>query len=328
MNTINSINPKNVDSSKYFLMTIDVEDWFQVENFKPWIPFETWKQRELRVERNVHRLLDLFDSIKLFDHKSNAPNLANTTNTRVGAFQSTSTPKATFFLLGWVAESLPNLVAHIAERGHEVASHGYNHVLLTKMPVSVLKKDLTDSRNLLEDIVGKPVTGFRAPSFSINDRLLSAVAETGFRYDSSYNSFSLNRRYGRLSFNGHPKIGIAHRMSDDFYELPISNLNLFGTVLPLGGGSYFRLLPFSLFKKGVSAIIEKDYAYLFYMHPWEIDPGQPRVKEASLDLKLRHYTNIHKTYKRLASLLSDFAKCRYVTCSEYLDLHESSDLSV
>lgn len=230
-------------------------------------------------------------------------------------------------MLGWVAESLPNLVVHIAERGHEVASHGYNHVLLTKMPLSVFKKDLADSRKLLEDIVGKPVTGFRAPSFSINDRFLSAVAETGFRYDSSYNSFSLNGRYGRLSFNGQPKIGIAYRMSDDFYEIPISNLNLLGTVLPLGGGSYFRLLPFSLFRKGVSAIVEKDNAYLFYMHPWEIDPGQPRVKEASLNLKLRHYTNIHKTYKRLESLLADFAMCRFVTCSEYLGLHESSDIS-
>ena len=323
MSTINSINPKNVDNSKYFLITIDVEDWFQVENFKPWIPFETWKQRELRVERNVHRLLDLFDSIELFDHTSNSTNLVNTTNSSVTAFHSTSTPKATFFMLGWVAESLPNLVAHIAERGHEVASHGYNHVLLTKMPLSVLKKDLADSRKLLEDIVGKPVTGFRAPSFSINDRFLSVVAETGFRYDSSYNSFSLNGRYGRLSFNGQRKNGIAHRMSDEFYELPISNLNLLGSVLPLGGGAYFRLFPFRFFRLGVKRILKRDNAYLFYIHPWEIDPEQPRVTEASWNHKLRHYTMLSKTYGRLGRIINVFKHCHFTTCSQYLDAQDA-----
>jgi len=334
MSTINSINPKNLNSSKYFLITIDVEDWFQVENFKSLIPFKTWDHRESRVELNIHRLLDLFDSIEIPPANRSTTGASKPTNAKKTTDATNTTnainarkPRATFFVLCWIARRLPHIVREIAARGHEVASHGCYHELPKKMPLHSLYAELTDSRKRLEDTVGRPVVGFRAPSFSIDDDILEAVAKSGYLYDSSFNSFSLHGRYGKISLNGQKQYGIAHRITDNFCELPISNLNLLGGVLPLGGGAYFRLIPFHFFRLGVKWILKRDNAYLFYIHPWEIDREQPRMMKASWNHKLTHYTNIHKTYKRLESLLADFAKCRYVTCSEYLGLHESSDIS-
>ena len=223
-NPINSIDQKNLESSKYFLITVDVEDWFQVENFKPWIPFETWGWRELRIEKNVHRLLDLFDSISLPASGSGSMSSANTDESAIR--NDTISPKATFFVLGWVAEKFPHLVREIIARGHEVASHGCYHVLLKKMTATVLRKDLSESRKRLEDTTGNAVRGFRAPSFAIDNDIIDLIAESGYFYDSSYNSFSLHGRYGKISLNGHAKIGIAHRMSDCLFELPISNLKI------------------------------------------------------------------------------------------------------
>ena len=153
----------------YFLITIDVEDWFQVENLRPWNPVSSWDSRELRVERNVRRLLDLFDE--------------------VGAALPSNSLRATFFVLGWIAERLPGLVREIAARGHEVASHGQSHRMCRPLPDAELKGELEDSKRLLEDIVGKEVAGFRAPNFSVDDRVLGLIAESGYRYDSSYNNF-------------------------------------------------------------------------------------------------------------------------------------------
>ncbi|MFP3927921.1 MAG: polysaccharide deacetylase family protein, partial [Desulfobacteraceae bacterium] len=155
------------------LLTIDVEDWFQVENFKPCIPYSTWSSRDLRVERNTHRLLDLFDSTIL-------------------------NPRATFFILGWIGERLPSLIREIHARGHEVASHGCNHELLSSLDAQALIKDLNKSKSLLEDIIGSRVYGYRAPSFSIDKEILGYIRDAGYLYDSSYNSFSLHGRYGRL----------------------------------------------------------------------------------------------------------------------------------
>ena len=261
----------------------------------------------------------------------------------------TISPKATFFVLGWVAEKLPNLVREITARGHEVASHGCNHELSSKMTVSELRNDLCESRIKLEDTTGKRVIGFRAPSFAIDDKILRAVGETGYLYDSSYNSFSLQGRYGRISTNGHSKKGIAHKISENFYEIPISNLginhliraffyrhrkkikkvnpiaNLLkviserGIVLPWGGGGYFRLIPNNLFMTGVDTILNEDGAYVFYLHPWEIDPGQPKMKEASLAFRFRHYNNIGRAYTKLNKLLKDFRSCLFCSCTQYLE---------
>ena len=309
----------NATDAKYFLITIDVEDWFQVENFKPWISFETWGRRELRIERNVHRLLDMFDAISLAPSPTATGSIKSTNTLTPPATQSsTLRPKATFFVLGWVAEKLPHLVREIIARGHEVASHGCYHVLLQKMTAAALRKDLSESRKRLEDTTGNHIRGFRAPSFAIDNDIIDIIAESGYFYDSSYNSFSLHGRYGKISLNGHMKIGIAHRMSDCLFELPISNLKIKDSVLPLGGGSYFRFIPYGVFRWGVKSILKSDKVYLFYLHPWEIDPAQPLVKQSSLNFKLRHYWNLSKTAPRLKRLIMSFPNCHFYTCSQYL----------
>jgi polysaccharide deacetylase family protein (PEP-CTERM system associated) len=234
-------------------------------------------------------------------------------------------------VLGWLAERLPSLVREIQSRGHEIASHGYNHQLPDQLSAAELKMDLTDSKKQLEDLSGSPVSGYRAPSFAINDDLLKLVEDCGYQYDSSYNSFGLHGRYGKISLNGAGKQGIAHKISDNFFELPISNLHLStsGTLahfrhfrhfhLPLGGGGYFRLTPYRLFRHGVQQILRKEGAYLFYIHPWEIDPDQPRVREASTNFKFRHYNNLARTYSRLKDLIENFNSCNFITCNQYLD---------
>ena len=215
------------------MITIDVEDWFQVENFKPYIPFSTWNSCELRVEKNVHKLLDLFDSITV-SNSINTTNTINAINFRDSGIsklkiQKVKLPRrvrATFFILGWIAERLPNLVKEVWDRGHEVASHGYNHELCGSINHKDLKQDLIKSKKLLEDITGSEIYGYRAPSFSINDDILQIIEDCGYRYDSSYNSFGLHGRYGKINLNGQPKKGIAYKISDSFYEIPISNLKI------------------------------------------------------------------------------------------------------
>jgi polysaccharide deacetylase family protein (PEP-CTERM system associated) len=304
--------------NRFFLITIDVEDWFQVENFKPWIPFSTWDSRDLRVERNVHQLLDLFDSFALSPCTvHHAPFI-----------------HATFFILGWIAERLPRLVREIAARGHEVASHGSSHRMCGPLSNAELRDELAGSKRLLEDITGAEVAGFRAPNFSVDDRVLGLIREVGYQYDSSYNSFSLHGRYGKITLNGQPRAGIAYELNDDFFELPVSNLNLgsfIGSrftvhgsrqnsrfILPWGGGAYFRLLPFGVFRRGVRSILDRDGAYIFYLHPWEIDPEQPRVGQASRTANFKHSANLEKTPARLRRMMEAFADCRFVSCTEYL----------
>ena len=309
------------------LITIDVEDWFQVENFKQYIPFSTWSSYEFRVEKNVHRLLNLFDSCKP------QPTTDNRHAHKV---------RCTFFILGWLAERLPHLVREIQDRGHEVASHGFDHNLCYEEPKDRLKQDLLDSKKLLEDIIGVSVFGYRAPSFSISDDTLKVIEECGYLYDSSFNSFAMHDRYGKILLNSYIKKGISHQVSNNFFELPISNLdlrnplsyelsvlsserniwkNLFSGsfTLPWGGGAYFRIIPFSIFKRGVENILKKENAYLFYMHPWEIDPDQPRVGEASSSCKFRHYINLNRTFLKLTRFIEYFGQCRFVSCRQYLD---------
>jgi polysaccharide deacetylase family protein (PEP-CTERM system associated) len=308
------INPIN----QVILITVDVEDWFQVENFKKCIPFSSWSSRDLRVERNTHRLLDLFDSIKL-----NKPIQKSDSNHELSAMSHVlgrpGDLHATFFVLGWIAERLPHLVLEIHSRGHEVASHGYYHNLCRQSSYDDLKRDLSDSKKLLEDIVGDPVPGYRAPGFSINDDILKIIEDSGYLYDSSYNSFGMNKRYGQPTLSGNGRKGIAFQLSEAFYELPISNVNLGKRTIPWGGGGYFRLTPFRLFSLGVHSILKKEKAYLFYMHPWEVDPEQPRLNKASSFYKLRHYVNLKRTHSKLSEFLETFSHCGFFTCHQYLE---------
>jgi polysaccharide deacetylase family protein (PEP-CTERM system associated) len=394
------LNPQNqptisTNHTKHFLFTVDVEDWFQVENFKTYIPHTIWDSLDLRVERNTHKLLDLFDEfseelsgqgvnaehrtsniehriIKAHPNAPSANQLNQRTNPPTNKIKTTedlnstfniehsklfSTAKqilaseisgrkelcefhrankptnqqtnnpihATFFILGWVAERLPGLVREIHKRGHEVASHGVAHELCNLQSPQVLQLDLQDSKKLLEDIISAPVCGYRAPSFSISNDVLSVIEDAGYLYDASYNSFDRHGRYGKVSLNGCQREGIAVKVSKDFYEIPISNLSLSNSKLktnispfPWGGGGYFRLIPYFLFRKGVQRILEHEDTYSFYCHPWELDPNQPRVNKASRSFKFRHYVNLASTEDKIKTMLDDFRDCKFVTCREYL----------
>lgn len=285
---------------RYILFTVDLEDWFQVENLKPSISRASWSSRESRVEINTHRILDLLDSV------------------RQGSGHNSL--QATFFVLGWIAELLPHLVRDIHSRGHEVASHGYSHQCCYDFSSDDLKKDLLDSKRLLEDITGDRIYGYRAPNFSINDDVLKIIESCGYSYDSSYNSFSMNKRYGKVRFAGCPAEGIAVKISKTFRELPISNLHWGRIVLPWGGGGYFRLIPLSLFRLGVKSILKRKGAYAFYVHPWEIDPGQPRIDGIPVSYRFRHYVNLSRTQQKISSLFSQMERCCFVSCRTYLDL--------
>jgi polysaccharide deacetylase family protein (PEP-CTERM system associated) len=361
-------------NDRYILLTVDVEDWFMVENFKPWIPFSSWPSYDLRVERNTHRILDLLDSVepagqplvkspsaadltgkaeaggpqvdprgpesgvRSQDQESNVQH-AIFSDSRPQAYKNkqsrvnhnlkcngprttdneqTKKVKATFFVLAWIAEHLPHLVREIYARGHEVASHGCNHKLSNQLSGEALKTELDDSKKILEDIVGAQIYGFRAPSFSIDNQTLKRIEDCGYFYDSSYNSFGMHGRYGEVEFGGKKKCGIGIKMSNSFYELPISNLILMKRIIPLGGGAYFRITPHILFKLGVRYMLKRENAYLFYIHPWEMDSKQPRMNQIPRFYRFRHYRNLDKTLLRLDNLLKSFHSCRFSSCYHYL----------
>lgn len=288
----------------YVLLTVDVEDWFQVENLKEVIPVSDWHYCESRVEKNTQRLLDFLDG-------SGGAGRSGT--------ESARDLRATFFVLGWIAERLPNLVREIHSRGHEVASHGFSHQLCGNQSTAELRREIEDSKRLLEDLTGSPVFGFRAPSFSVTQEVLGILQESGYSYDSSFNSFAMNSRYGRLDLSGSPRKGIAFKLSPEFYEIPISNVQFGRYVLPIGGGGYFRLIPFHIFRKGIEWSLNHHGAYVFYIHPWEIDPEQPRVNKAKFLHRMRHYCNLAGTLNKLSSLTSCFGESHFVTCKEYLN---------
>lgn len=263
-----------------FYFSIDVEDWFQVENLRPAFPMSIWDQQEWHVEANVERLLQI-----LSDHDS----------------------IATFFILGGVAEKFPDLVKKINKSGHEVASHGHSHKLLYDLTDDELYQDLDYSKKLLEDIIGEEVAGFRAPSFSISDDIVKVLSKVGYKYDSSFNDFGSHDRYGYLSLGDWQKKspGVYKNDELDFIEIPIQNLELLKLNIPWGGGGYFRMIPWWIFKRGIKKI-SSETPYIFYMHPWEIDTKQPYISELSMGAKFRHYTNISKVEDRLDKLLSNF----------------------
>jgi polysaccharide deacetylase family protein (PEP-CTERM system associated) len=289
MNPSNPANPTKL--TKTILITVDLEDWFQVENLRPTFPIATWNSCEIRVESSTHKLLDLFDRYHV---------------------------QATFFVLGWLADKRPDLIKEIHQRGHEIASHGYNHQLCSEVSVSALREDIHKSKMALEDISGQAVLGYRAPNFSITEELVDILAELGFMYDSSYNSFALNRRHGKA--NDLFSLSSESRLiaQNGIIELPMSNLNIAGRVIPWSGGGYFRFWPTSLFYLGVNHILKDTGHYTFYCHPWEADPAQPRAKGIGMLSSFRHYLNLDQTLNRLDRFFSRFQNCSFAPCNHYL----------
>ena len=260
-------------------LTVDVEDYFHVSAFAESIDRHDWDKHPLRVENNTRRLLDLFDEREV---------------------------KATFFVLGWVAERAVSLVREIAARGHEVACHGYSHQLVYNQTPDVFREETLRSKHLLEDIVQVPVRGYRAASYSITERsrwALDIIAEAGFDYDSSI--FPVHHdRYGIPGAPDYP-----HRLETpkghSLVEFPLSTARLLSYRLPVAGGGYFRIYPYTMTRAGLRQINRRQQPFIFYLHPWEIDPDQPRIA-ASWFSRFRHYRNLEKCESRLCRLMADF----------------------
>jgi polysaccharide deacetylase family protein (PEP-CTERM system associated) len=260
-------------------MTIDVEDYFHVSVFDGIVPRSQWDTMESRVVANTERLLDVFDEHEV---------------------------KGTFFVLGWVCERYPCLVKTVASRGHEVASHGYAHRLVYDQTRAAFRDDVRRAKALLEDACGRPVEGYRAPSYSITPRSLWAIdvlIEEGYRYDSSI--FPIRHdRYGIPVSDRRPYR--IDRPAGSLIEVPGSTTRLGPANLPVAGGGYFRILPYWWTRWGIARVNEQEARpAVFYLHPWEIDPEQPRLEAGRLS-RFRHYRNLHDTESRLQQLLADF----------------------
>lgn len=256
--------------------TVDVEDYFQVSAFADDVPTSRWGKMEVRVVRNIENLLDLL---------------------------SRRNVKGTFFVLGWIAEHYPGVVKSIAAEGHEVASHGFWHQRASEQTVEHFRADVDRSLKLLEDLTGKSVLGYRAPSFSINDGnqwVYDILAEVGYTYSSSTYPIS-HDHYGEP--NGSR---VLHKTSSGVWELPLSTIRVGGKNIPISGGGYFRLYPYCLTRWAIRRFHEEgQQTYNFYIHPWEMDPHQPRIQGLHWKAKLRHYLNLTAVESRLERLLLD-----------------------
>lgn len=260
------------------LLSIDVEDWFQVENLKQAINKDTWDKNISRVERNIDLILNLLDQ---------------------------NNTKATFFILGWIARRHPKLIKKIYETGHEIGCHGYGHEIISNLSPEKFREDVSLTKNILEDLIGEEVIGYRAPNFSITDWSLNILFSLGFKYDSSFFPIAGHSRYGKLKKITIPNKAIFE-LRKGFYQVMLSYLNVGSFRIPWSGGLYFRLIPYQIFKSGIKKIIKQKGSYVFYIHPWEFDPDQPKVKNIKLNYKLRHYTNLKTTEDKFKKLLNDF----------------------
>ena len=257
--------------------TCDVEDYFQVSALAPHFPRSGWDAVPCRVEANVDRILEL-----MAQHQA----------------------QGTFFTLGWIAERFPQVVRRIAAAGHEVASHGYSHERASAMSREEFRDDIVRAKQLLEDLAGQEVTGYRAPSFSIGTGNLWAhdvIAEAGYRYSSSVYPVK-HDHYGIPDAPRFP-----WRLENGLMEVPVTTVRRFGRNWPAGGGGFFRLLPYAVSRWQIREVNRADQRpAIFYFHPWEVDPEQPRVREASAKTRFRHYVNLDRTADRLGQLLADF----------------------
>ena len=260
-------------------LSVDVEDWFQVGAFEHTIAREDWDGLELRVGDNVARILDLFDEAGV---------------------------KATFFTLGWIAERNRTAMRAIVDRGHELASHGYDHARVFTLSRTEFADDLAKSRAILEDAAGQAITGYRAPSFSIDARNRWAhevLAEHGYAYSSSVAPI-VHDHYG---WRDAPRFAFDPVPGSELVEIPVTTAILRGKRLAAGGGGFFRVLPYGFSRWAIRQVNAEGRPAVFYFHPWEVDPGQPRVAGAPLRSRLRHYTNLSRMAGKLSDLLGDFA---------------------
>ena len=258
-------------------LTIDVEDYFQVSAFEPYIRRDQWETRECRVERNVDRILAMLDECQM---------------------------RATFFTLGWIAERYPRLVRRIVDGGHELASHGYGHQRASDLSEAAFSEDVGRAKQLLEDLSGREVRGYRAPSFSIGERNLWAfdcLQRAGYTYSSSIYPI----RHDHYGMPDAPRF--AHQVGSGLLEVPVTTARFGRRNLPASGGGYFRLLPYALSRWLLRRVNDVDRRpVIFYFHPWEIDDRQPRIAGIDLKTRFRHYVNLRRTEGRLRRLLADF----------------------
>ncbi len=260
-------------------LSVDVEDWFQVGAFEGVIARDSWDSLSDRIERNCDTILEMFDQAEV---------------------------KATFFTLGWVAQRHPALLRRIAAAGHELASHGWDHARVFTMDKASFAADLDKSRKAIEDAAGVPITGYRAPSFSIDSRTpwaYMALAEQGFAYSSSVAPIT-HDHYG---WREAPRFAFRPLPWSDLLEIPVTTAEFAGRRLAAGGGGFFRVLPYAFSRWAIRQVNTRDgRPAVFYFHPWEIDPQQPRVTAASLRSRMRHYTNLDIMADKLKQLVRDF----------------------
>lgn len=260
-------------------MTVDIEDYFQVQAFEGVIDRKDWDRMPSRVERNTHAVLDLFAERGI---------------------------NATFFTLAWVAERHPALIGRIVAEGHELASHGMSHVRASDQDRPTFKDDVTRSKKLLEDMGGVPVRGYRAASFSIGERnlwALEVLAEAGYQYSSSIYPIH-HDHYGMPDA---PRFAFRPQQAESLIEVPVTTVEFLGRRFPCGGGGYFRLLPYGLSRWAMRRVNAEGEPCIFYFHPWEIDPDQPRQDQAGAKSRFRHYTNLAVMAAKLRQALGDFS---------------------
>jgi polysaccharide deacetylase family protein (PEP-CTERM system associated) len=260
-------------------LSVDVEDWFQVGAFETVISRDDWDSLECRVERNSDAVLALFD---------------------------TAGVKGTFFTLGWVAERYPALIRRIVDAGHEIASHGYAHERVFNFTPKEFAADIEKARKLIEDASGAKVTGYRAPSFSIDQRTPWAheiLAEQGYEYSSSVAPV----KHDHYGWAQAPRFAFRPVVGSDFLEIPVTTATIGSRRLAAGGGGFFRMLPYQFSRWAINQVNDRDdRPAIIYFHPWEIDPGQPRVANAPVKSKIRHYTKLDVMAAKLTRLAAEF----------------------
>ena len=279
MNAISTFPPQAGGDPIVNGLSVDVEDWFQVGAFEKTIARETWDSLECRVEDNCDRVLALFDAAGV---------------------------KATFFTLGWVAARYPGAMQRIVAQGHELASHGWDHVRVFTLDPASFAEDLRRTRGTLEDIAGQAVTGYRAPSFSIDARnpwAHEVLAREGYTYSSSVAPI-VHDHYG---WREAPRFAFRPVAGSPLVEIPVTTAEFAGRRFAAGGGGFFRVLPYALTRWAIRQVNAAGHPAAFYFHPWEIDPDQPRVRQASLRSRLRHYTNLAGMEAKLRRLAGEFA---------------------
>jgi polysaccharide deacetylase family protein (PEP-CTERM system associated) len=289
----NSSLPKldKIHSVKYNLLSFDIEDWFHTSALHKFIDPGSWDRLESRITPNVLYILELLEKYHT---------------------------RATFFVLGWVAKRYPNLVRQIHAAGHEIASHGWRHRLIYHLDQATFQDYLRRSKELLEDLTGKQVLGYRATSFSVVKNTLWAldkIRAAGFIYDSSI--FPV--RHDIYGIDGFPRFPFL--LDNGLIEIPPSTLNLWGKHIPIAGGGYFRLYPYVVTKKGIQALNRAGYPAMVYLHPWELDPHCPRLNHADWRTRFRQYVNLDKTKLRLSRLLADFT---FIPVREYVTQYRNS----